>query len=259
MSGKVYLVGAGPGAPDLLTVRAARILELADVVFYDALVHPGTVALARSAEHVLVGKRHGRPAPGQGVINRALIRAASRRRIVVRLKGGDPMIFGRAHEEIEALQQAGVSWEVVPGVTAALAASAELGVSLTRRGVARSVTFVTPVTGTGEPHADWAAAVLAADTAAIYMGAGQAERISTALLTRGLSPATPVVLVESISLPERTVRWGTLASLPRIAAHLSDAPTLILIGRVLEDALEAVLGERAPMRGAAKPGPLVPV
>src|SRR6185503_4560703 len=128
--GKVYLVGAGPGAPDLITLRAARLLEAADVVLFDALVHPDTVALARHARKVNVGKRYGKVSTEQRFINRALIEAARTHATVVRLKGGDPMLFGRAQEEIDALAAAGIECEVVPGVTAALAAAASLRVSL---------------------------------------------------------------------------------------------------------------------------------
>jgi uroporphyrin-III C-methyltransferase len=146
--GKVYLVGAGPGAPDLLTLRAARILERADIVFHDALVHPDVLALAcASAAVVAVGKRCSQISTDQRFINRNLVEAAQRHEVVVRLKGGDPMLFGRAQEEIDALQASGIEYEVVPGVTAALGASAELGISLTRRGVSRSVVFATPRIG----------------------------------------------------------------------------------------------------------------
>src|SRR2546427_220680 len=174
--GRVYLVGAGPGAPDLLTLRAAEILERAELVFHDALVHPQTLALAARARKILVGKRSGRHSTAQSFINKRLVDAARKHGIVVRLKGGDPMLFGRAQEEMDALRKAGVDFEIVPGVTAATAASAELGVSLTRRGLARHVVFVTPRAGRGERENDWAASVLAADTAVIYMGAGLAER-----------------------------------------------------------------------------------
>src|SRR5689334_6195692 len=171
--GKVYLIGAGPGAPDLLTVRAARILERADVVFHDALVHPAVIALAVQARVVPVGKRCSQISTDQRFINRALTEAALRHAVVVRLKGGDPMIFGRAQEEIDALCAAGVEVEIVPGVTAALAASADLGVSLTRRGVSRSVVFATPRIGddqTIEPEDQaWARAVASAETAVLYM------------------------------------------------------------------------------------------
>src|SRR6187397_1864426 len=128
---KVYLVGAGPGAPDLLTLRAARLLEAAAIVFHDALVHPDTLALAKRARHVDVGKRYGKVSTEQRFINRALVEAARAHDVVVRLKGGDPMLFGRAQEELEALEASGVDVEVVPGITAALAASADLKRSLT--------------------------------------------------------------------------------------------------------------------------------
>src|SRR5688500_5835419 len=142
--GKVYLVGAGPGAPDLLTVRAVRVLGEADVVFYDSLIHPETLALAPQAEKIPVGKRSGRHSTAQRFINKRLADAARRYRVVVRLKGGDPTLFGRAHEEIAFLKEQEIAFEIVPGVTAALAASADLGVSLTRRGAARRGTFGTP-------------------------------------------------------------------------------------------------------------------
>ncbi len=141
MPGKVYLVGAGPGAPDLLTLRAAEILKRADVVFHDALVHPRTLELAARARKFAVGKRSGRHSTAQKFINKRLVDAARGHKIVVRLKGGDPTLFGRVQEEIDALRAAGIDFEIVPGVTAATAASAELGVSLTRRGFARHVVF----------------------------------------------------------------------------------------------------------------------
>ena len=176
--GRVYLVGAGPGAPDLLTLRAAEILKRAELVFHDALVHPQTLALALRARKILVGKRSGRHSTAQSFINKRLVDAARKHGVVVRLKGGDPLLFGRAQEEIDALRRAGIDFEIVPGVTAATAASAELGVSLTRRGLARHVAFVTPRAGRGERENDWAASVLAADTAVIYIGAGLAGAIS---------------------------------------------------------------------------------
>src|SRR5687767_169045 len=180
-TGTVYLVGAGPGAPDLLTLRAAEVLRRADIVFHDALVHPETIALAAQAEQVAVGKRSGRHSTAQRFINKRLIDAARTHRVVVRLKGGDPMLFGRAQEEIAALEAAGVPCEIVPGVTAALAAAAESGISLTQRGIARSVAFVTPRVAAGAPPNEWAAAAAAADTAVIYMGAGEAATITAAL------------------------------------------------------------------------------
>ncbi|HEY6240939.1 MAG TPA: uroporphyrinogen-III C-methyltransferase [Burkholderiales bacterium] len=243
--GKVYLVGAGPGAPDLLTLRAAEILKRADIVFHDALVHPQTLALASRAQKTPVGKRSGSRSTAQKFINKRLIDAAHRHKVVVRLKGGDPMLFGRAQEEIEALRRAGIEFEVVPGVTAATAAAAELGVSLTRRGLSRHVAFVTPRAGQGERENDWAASVLAADTAVIYMGAGLAEEIGAALIRRGKPYTTPIALVESATLPERRVYHGTLADLSGLSRQAGDGPAVILLGEVLKAALaEPVLAEK---------------
>jgi uroporphyrin-III C-methyltransferase len=237
MSGRVYLVGAGPGAPDLLTLRAAEILRRADVVFHDALVHPGTLALAARARRIAVGKRCGRHSTAQQFINKRLVDAARNHEVVVRLKGGDPMLFGRAQEEIDALRRAGIAFEIVPGVTAAAAAAAEIGISLTRRGRSRHVVFVTPRAGEGERSNDWAAAALAADTVVIYMGAGLADAIRTELLARGKPANTPVALVESASLPERSVLHGTLANLPALARQAGSGPAVVLLGEVLKDAL----------------------
>src|SRR5262249_7111543 len=150
----------------------------------------------------------------QKFINKQLIDAARKHAVVVRLKGGDPLIFGRAQEEIDALRRSGVDFEIVPGVTAATAAAAELGVSLTRRGLARHVAVGTPRAAEGERGNDWVAAVLAADTAVLYMGAGLAQRISAGLIERGMRPDTPVALVESASLPERKALVGKLSDLP---------------------------------------------
>src|SRR5207245_1350377 len=182
--GRVYLVGAGPGAPDLLTLRAAEILKRAELVFHDALVHPQTLALAAHARKILVGKRSGRHSTAQSFINKRLVDAARKHAVVVRLKGGDPLLFGRAQEEIDALRKAGIDFEIVPGVTAATAAGAELGVSLTRRGLARHVAFVTPRAGRGEREDDLAARVRGADTAVSYMGAWLGAVIRPELIGR---------------------------------------------------------------------------
>jgi uroporphyrin-III C-methyltransferase len=237
MTGRIYLIGAGPGAPDLLTLRAADILRRADVVFHDSLVHPQTLALPVRAEKTAVGKRSGRRSTAQQFINKRLIDAAHRHAVVVRLKGGDPTLFGRAQEEIDALRRAGVDFEIVPGVTAATAAAAELGLSLTRRGLSRHVVFVTPRAAEGERGNDWAASVLAADTAVLYMGAGLAQAISAELIRRGKPADTPAALVESVSLPERRVLLGTLANLPELARKTGYGPTIVLFGEVLKDAL----------------------
>ena len=232
ISGTVYLVGAGPGAPDLLTLRAARLLGEADVVFHDALIHPDTLALAHRAEKILVGKRSGRHSTAQRFINKRLLDAAQRYRVVVRLKGGDPMLFGRAHEEIEFLSSHQVPVEVIPGVTAALAASAELGVSLTQRLLARTVVFATPRTAPGATPSGWEKAVAAADTAALYMAAGEARAVSEALLRAGVPAETPVAIAADVSLAGSSVRAGTLAQLERLAEGLGGGPSLVLVGKV---------------------------
>lgn len=247
MTGTVYLVGAGPGAPDLLTLRAARLLARADIVFHDALVHPETLALAPRAQKVAVGKRCGRRATAQRFINKSLVDAAQKYAVVVRLKGGDPLLFGRAQEEIAALRAAGIACEIVPGISAAFAASAELDTSLTERGASRSVAFVTPRVGDGQDACDWAASVLAADTAALYMAAGQAEAIAAALIARGLHPATPVVVVRDASLSSRAELPMRLADLGRLELSGS-APSLILLGRVYEARVQRA-EEARPARG----------
>jgi len=234
--GIVYLVGAGPGAPDLLTVRAVRLLGEADIVFHDALVPQDILDLIIHGEKIPVGKRCGKHSTAQRFINKRLADAARRHKIVVRLKGGDPMLFGRAHEEIVFLRENGIRVEVVPGVTAALAASAELGISLTRRGAARSVSFVTPRVGEGEAESSWIGAVLGADTAAIYMGAGEARAIAAALIAAGKPASTPVAIVESASLPGCRVRHGRLDELERLASGLSGGPATILLGAVYGEA-----------------------
>lgn len=233
LPGKVYLVGAGPGAPDLLTLRAAEVLRRADIVLHDALVHPEVLALAAHAVRIAVGKRCGRFATAQQFINKRLVDAAGKYATVVRLKGGDPMLFGRAQEELETLESAGIRYEVVPGITAALGAAAEAGVSLTQRGVARSVVFVTPRVGDREAPSDWARSVAAADSAVIYMGAGQATQIAATLLARGVRPETPVLVAENATLPQGRRIALTLRELPRIARSGIAGPTLILLGRAL--------------------------
>ena len=236
MTGTVYLVGAGPGAPDLLTLRAARLLARADVVFHDALVPLEILRLASQARKVEVGKRSGRHSTAQNFINKRLADAARCHEVVVRLKGGDPMLFGRAHEEISYLKERRIRVEVVPGVTAALAAAAESGVSLTRRGLSRSVAFVTPRTGAGAPPNDWVKVALAADTAAIYMGAGEAQAIARALIAAGKSPGTPVAVVENASLPNARRFLGKLLDLEVLAARSAGGPVLILLGEVYREA-----------------------
>jgi uroporphyrin-III C-methyltransferase len=232
----VYLVGAGPGAPDLLTLRAARLLERADIVFHDALVPPGILFLASKAKKIEVGKRSGRHSTAQLFINKRLVDAARKYKVVVRLKGGDPMLFGRAHEELLYLKKNRIRAEIVPGVTAALAAAADVGVSLTARGLSRSVVFLTTRAAPGERPNNWLQAALAADSVAIYMGAGEAAAISRALIAAGKSPATPVALVEHASLPGVRKLAGTLEQLPALAARCGNGPVTILLGEVYRQA-----------------------
>ncbi len=255
MPGKVWLVGAGPGAPDLLTVRALRLLHQADIVFHDALVDPDIVAIATQAECIAVGKRCGRHSTAQRFINKRLVDAASMHRTVVRLKGGDPMLFGRAQEEIDALAQAGIEVEVVPGITAALAASADALRSLTARGLSRSVTFVTPRVGAGEDPSNWVHAAAAADTAVIYMASHDAEAIGAALIAAGRPASTPVALIEDASLASRQVLPSTLATLGTTARRLHGGPALIVVGEnfgavAARVALDGTRGE-APRAGVS--------
>lgn len=252
MSGTVYLVGAGPGAPDLLTVRAARLLGEADIVFHDALIHPDTLALAARAEKIAVGKRCGRHSTAQRFINKRLADAARRYRVVVRLKGGDPMLFGRAHEEITFLKNKKIPVQVVPGVTAALAASAELGVSLTQRLVSRSVVFATPRVAEGAAPSGWERAVAAADTAVLYMAAAEAGRVHDALLAAGVPPDRPVAVAENVTLEGAKLYAGTLAELPDLAARLAGGPALLLIGELYRN-LPSTSGKSNCERAAELP------
>ena len=251
MKGTVYLVGAGPGAADLLTVRAARLLAEADIVFHDALIGPEILALAPQAEKVAVGKRCGRHATTQVFINKRLADAARRYRVIVRLKGGDPMLFGRAHEELSYLQAHGIEVQVVPGITAALGAAAALGVSLSRRGVSRSVVFATPRVGEGERASDWAPAAAHGDTVALYMASHDAAAVRDALLAAGMPAETPAVVAADVSLPGE--RWfsGTLAQLPALAGEVAGAPALLLLGEVLAGA-QALAGDVRMPRAASQ-------
>ena len=230
---KVYLVGGGPGAADLLTLRAARLLAEADVVFFDALISEDILALAPRAEKIFVGKRCGAHATVQRFINKRLADAAARHACVVRLKGGDSMLFGRAHEEIAYLKSRRIAVEVVPGVTAALGASAELQVSLTRRGVSRSVVFATPRAAPGEAPSDWARAVAAADTAVLYMAAGEAAKVRDALLAAGLRADTPVAVAQNVSAGA-TSKGGELRDLP-LLVRACTGPAVLLLGAVFRE------------------------
>lgn len=249
----VHLVGAGPGAADLLTVRAARLIATADIVLHDALVDAEVLALApASARLVPVGKRCGRLSSAQTFINKQLIDAAHRYRTVVRLKGGDPMLFGRAQEEIESLAQAGVCVNVVPGISAAFGAAAALQQSLTQRGTSRSVCFLTPAVGKGEQGHDWARPAVNADTAVLYMASRQADTIAAGLLAAGIPASRPAVLVESATLAGERVIVTHVGGLPQAAAELGDGPALMMIGDVYASlALRKEQDIEARIKGAA--------
>lgn len=238
-AGMVWLVGAGPGDPELLTRKAERLIGAATVVFHDALVGPGVLALATpTARLVHVGKRSGRHSKDQGTIDRLIVEAALAGERVVRLKGGDPAIFGRATEELEACRSAGIAVAICPGITAASAAAASLGMSLTLRGMARKLTFVTAHARAGEPlELDWQALADPQATLAIYMGKAAAGHVSRELLAAGLPGDTPVALVENASLPgERHFR--THLDLLGLAARVGvgSGPAIVLIGGALEHA-----------------------
>lgn len=229
MTGTVYLVGAGPGAPDLLTLRAARLLERAQIVLHDALVHPDTLALARQAIWVDVGKRSGGRATVQAFINKRLVDAARKHTVVVRLKGGDPMLFGRANEEIAALIAADIAYEIVPGISAAFGAAAEYGLPLTERGVGRSLTFVTPRTAPGSDDSSWIDAVRAADSAVLYMARDAGATVAARLIERGTAATEPVAVVASATWDASEARFGILTDLAMLTEGL-DGPALVIVG-----------------------------
>lgn len=234
--GMVWLVGAGPGDPELLARKAERLIRTADVVFHDALVGPGVLAMARpGARLVHVGKRSGRHSKDQASIDRLIVESAVAGARVVRLKGGDPSIFGRATEELDACRAAGVPVAVCPGITAASAAAASLGASLTLRGLARKLTFVTAHARAGEVlDIDWQALADPDATLAVYMGKAAAAEVSMRLIAAGLSPATPVALVENASLPGERQFHSRLDLLPLAArTALGDGPALLLIGKAM--------------------------
>ena len=230
--GHIALVGAGPGAEDLLTLRAQRLLMEADVVLYDALVPEAVVAMGRrDAERLSVGKRKGCHSKTQGEINALLVELGRQGKRVVRLKSGDPLVFGRAGEEMAALREAGISYEVVPGVTAAFAAAADFELPLTLRGVTSSMVFTTGHDLKGNSLPDWAKLAVSGATVAVYMGRSVAADVAARLIDAGLSPDTAVAVVENASLESRRKFHGTLADLPSLAARADlDGPVMTIIG-----------------------------
>jgi uroporphyrin-III C-methyltransferase len=241
--GEVWLVGAGPGDPDLLTRKAERLLRAASVVFYDALVSEGVLALIPAhVPKVPVGKRSGRHSKDQGSINALLVAAALDGERVVRLKGGDPSMFGRSMEEVAALAEAGIRTRICPGVTAASAAVASAGVSLSLRGLARRVQFVTAHARAGAPlDLDWAALADPGCTTAFYMGRSAAAEISRNLIANGLDSITPVLIACDVSLPTERCLRTRLDLLPlAVQAVAEGSPTLILVGEAVRQHEAAV-------------------
>ncbi|MDN5926623.1 MAG: siroheme synthase CysG [Hyphomicrobiales bacterium] len=231
-SGHVALVGAGPGAGDLLTLRAQRLLMEADTIVHDALVPEAVVAMGRrDAERIAAGKRKGCHSKSQAGINALIVSLAREGKRVVRLKSGDPLIFGRAGEEMQALRDAGVPYEVVPGVTAAFAAAADFALPLTLRGVASSIVFTTGHDLKGNTLPDWTRLAIGGATVAVYMGRSVAAEVAGHLIRAGLSPDTAVAVVENASLGHRAMFHGTLADLPSLQERAELAgPVTTIIG-----------------------------
>lgn len=236
--GKVYLLGAGPGDPELITLRARRRLAEADLVLYDALVHPDLLEHARpEAERVFVGKRAGRVSERQADINHRMIEAALAGRVVARLKGGDPYLFGRGSEEAEALTAAGIEFEVVPGVPSPMAVTAYAGISLSHRDMASSVAYVTATESERKDESahDWAKLATATQTLVIFMGVRKLESLMQLLMAHGRAPSCPAAVIQSASLPEQRTVVGTVAD---IAQRARDAgigmPALTVVGEVVK-------------------------
>jgi uroporphyrin-III C-methyltransferase len=234
--GLVWLVGAGPGDPDLLTRKAERLIAAADIVFYDALVGPGVLDLIPAqVERVGVGKRSGRHSKDQRTINDLIAAAALSGRRVVRLKGGDPSIFGRSTEELDHLAALGIATRVCPGITAASAAAASGGASLTLRGLARKLTFVTAHARADEAlDLDWPALAAPDATLAVYMGRAAAAEVSRNLIAAGRAPDTPVMVAVNVSLPSERIIRGRLSALAFLVETIGENdPALLLIGEAV--------------------------
>lgn len=235
-AGIVHIVGAGPGDPDLLTFRAMRLIQDADVIFYDKLVGPEIVDYARrDAERVYVGKTKGNHSKSQDDINALMAEAAAAGRRVVRLKGGDPFVFGRGGEEADYLRGLGHAVEVVPGITAATGCAAAADIPLTFRGVAQAVTFVTGHAADGEPDLDWAALSDPRQTLVIYMGVSTAGTIAARLIEHGVEPARPVAVIENGTRADQKVVKGSLGALEALVQRNAIAgPAVIVVGDVVK-------------------------
>ena len=251
VAGDVVIVGAGPGDPELVTRAGWRAIECADVVLYDALLDmAGFMLAAPQAQWIPVGKRAGRASTQQAFIGRLLVNFATQGKRVVRLKGGDPAIFGRLREELDALRAASIEVRIIPGVTAASSAAAALQISLTEREVARSVCFLTPAKAVqGQPNGHWIDAAFHADTAVIYMGSRQRQSICQALIERGMRPETPVALVENAS-GQGLRAVSCLSSVASLPAEPLEGPVCMVIGDVAGHG--SVVGELGVSTGYAQ-------
>jgi uroporphyrin-III C-methyltransferase/precorrin-2 dehydrogenase/sirohydrochlorin ferrochelatase len=243
-TGRVSLVGAGPGDPELLTLKAVRTLQAADIILYDDLVSDGVLELARrEAKRMLVGKTGHAPSCKQDDINAMMVKLAAQGRHVVRLKSGDPLLFGRATEEIEACAAAGIAVEIVPGVTSAQGAAATLSFSLTERGVARRVQFLTGHDAGGALPADicWTALADPAATTALYMPRRTLAEFARRAVAAGLDPDTPALAIASATRPNEATVAGTITTLPRLTHSLPDrAPTLVIFGQAVQRAARRI-------------------
>jgi uroporphyrin-III C-methyltransferase/precorrin-2 dehydrogenase/sirohydrochlorin ferrochelatase len=231
--GQITLVGAGPGDPDLLTIAAQRALMDADIVLYDALVSPEILdRVRRDAERVSVGKRKGKHSIGQDEINALLAEHATAGKRVVRLKAGDPFIFGRGGEEMDYLKERGIAVSVIPGITAALGCAAAAGIPLTHRELSHGISLVSGQLKDGEENFAWADRAVTGETVVVYMGLSQAAHIRDRLIAAGASPALPVALIENGTRADQQVSAGSLYTLPALATQHGDGPVLLIIGKV---------------------------
>ena len=233
--GEVYIVGAGPGDPELLTFKALRLMQQADIVYYDALVSPQVLDLCRrDADKVFVGKKRSNHAVAQLGINELLVNSAKEGRRVVRLKGGDPFIFGRGGEEIESLRAHGVPYQVVPGITAANAAASYAGIPLTHRDHSQSVRFVTGFLKAGTPNSNFKSFLNTDETVVFYMGLHSLPRLTTGLIDAGRSSDTPIAIVSNASMPNQQVLTGTLANIVELQEQNQlPTPALLIMGDVV--------------------------
>jgi uroporphyrin-III C-methyltransferase len=247
--GKVYLVGAGPGDPGLMTLKGKQLLECADVVIYDALISPPILAMiGPQAERIDAGKRRGRHSKLQAQTTQLLIEKAQTHAVVVRLKGGDPFVFGRGGEEMEDLVKAGISVEVIPGITSGIAAPAYAGIPITHRKYSSSVTFVTGHEAAGKyrPQVNWSAIAQGSETIIIYMGVHNLANIVPELLAGGLSAETPIALVRWGTRPEQEELIGTLGTIVKQVEETGfEAPAIAVIGNVVN--LHSVLSNCRPI------------